>query len=84
MATFAPGVQQPVEEQRDKGLKSGALGLASSIVIGVASTAPAYSLAATLFFVVGGRAEGTAGGRAGVRADAAVLDRLQRAEQGRP
>jgi len=52
MATFAPGVQQPVEEQRDKGLKSGALGLASSIVIGVASTAPAYSLAATLFFVV--------------------------------
>ena len=52
MATFAPGVQQPVEEQRDKGLKSGALGLASSVVIGVASTAPAYSLAATLFFVV--------------------------------
>jgi amino acid transporter len=52
MATFAPGVQQPVEAQRDKGLKSGALGLASSIVIGVASTAPAYSLAATLFFVV--------------------------------
>ena len=52
MATFARDVQQPVEEQRDKGLKSGALGLASSIVIGVASTAPAYSLAATLFFVV--------------------------------
>jgi amino acid transporter len=36
----------------DKGLKSGALGLVSSIVIGVASTAPAYSLAATLGFVV--------------------------------
>src|ERR1700722_20402911 len=51
MATFARGVQ-PVEEQRDKGLKRDALGLASSIVIGVASTAPAYSLAATLFFVV--------------------------------
>jgi len=51
MATFARNVQ-PVEEQRDKGLKSGALGLASSVVIGVASTAPAYSLAATLFFVV--------------------------------
>jgi amino acid transporter len=31
-----------------KGLKSGALGLLSSVVIGVASTAPAYSLAATL------------------------------------
>jgi amino acid transporter len=43
---------QPVEESRDKGLKTGALGLVSSVVIGVASTAPAYSLAATLFFVV--------------------------------
>ena len=36
----------------DKGLKGGALGLFSSIVVGVASTAPAYSLAATLGFVV--------------------------------
>jgi amino acid transporter len=36
----------------DKGLKSGALGLFSSVVVGVASTAPAYSLAATLGFVV--------------------------------
>ena len=36
----------------DKGLKSGALGLFSSVVIGVASTAPAYSLAATLGFIV--------------------------------
>jgi amino acid transporter len=36
----------------EKGLKSGALGLISSIVVGVASTAPAYSLAATLGFVV--------------------------------
>ena len=35
-----------------KGLKTGALGLVSSIVIGVASTAPAYSLAATLGFIV--------------------------------
>lgn len=35
-----------------KGLKSGALGLASSVVIGVASTAPAYSLAATLGAIV--------------------------------
>ncbi|HLN16241.1 MAG TPA: APC family permease [Acidimicrobiales bacterium] len=35
-----------------KGLKSGALGLISSTVIGVASTAPAYSLAATLVLVV--------------------------------
>src|ERR1700759_2852340 len=51
MATFTGGVQ-PREESREKGLKTGALGLASSIVIGVASVAPAYSLAATLFFVV--------------------------------
>ena len=36
------------ETQVDKGLKPGALSLVSSIVIGVASTAPAYSLAATL------------------------------------
>jgi amino acid transporter len=36
----------------EKGLKGGALGLISSIVVGVASTAPAYSLAATLGFVV--------------------------------
>jgi amino acid transporter len=32
----------------DKGLRAGALGFLSSVVIGVASTAPAYSLAATL------------------------------------
>ena len=50
MATATPELQ-PVEEFRDKGLKSGALGLVSSVVMGVASTAPAYSLAATLFFV---------------------------------
>ncbi|MSV77511.1 MAG: amino acid permease [Actinobacteria bacterium] len=35
-----------------KGLKSGALGLLSSVVIGVSSTAPGYALAATLGFVV--------------------------------
>jgi amino acid transporter len=37
----------------DKGLKKGALGLFSSVVIGLASTAPAYSLAATLGVIVG-------------------------------
>ena len=37
--------------QYEKGLKSGALGMMSSVVIGVASTAPAYSLAATLGLV---------------------------------
>ena len=35
-----------------KGLKSGALGLMSSVVIGMASTAPAFSLAAALGWVV--------------------------------
>jgi amino acid transporter len=35
----------------EKGLKTGALGFVSSVVIAVASTAPAYSLAATLGFV---------------------------------
>lgn len=35
----------------EKGLRIGAIGLLSSLVIGVASTAPAYSIAATLGFV---------------------------------
>ncbi|MGH3068991.1 MAG: hypothetical protein ACRDMI_10465, partial [Streptosporangiaceae bacterium] len=51
MATATPELQ-PKEESRDKGLKSGALGLISSTVIATASVAPAYSLAATLGFVV--------------------------------
>src|ERR1700749_1848975 len=51
MAVFTPD-PRAVEKSRDKGLKTGALGLVSSVVIGVVSTAPAYSLAATLFFVV--------------------------------
>ncbi|MGB7052023.1 MAG: APC family permease [Acidimicrobiales bacterium] len=42
----------PATERPEKGLKHGALGLISSTVVGVASTAPAYSLAATLGFVV--------------------------------
>src|ERR1700760_16844 len=44
-----PGIS---EQQGEKGLKTGALGLISSTVMGVASTAPAYSLAATLGFIV--------------------------------
>src|ERR1700733_7094246 len=51
MATVTPKLQ-PTEEYKDKGLKSGALGLVASVTMGVASTAPAYSLAATLAFVV--------------------------------
>src|SRR3954447_3851149 len=41
----------PVAREGDKGLKAGALGYMSNLVIGVASTAPGYSLAATLGFV---------------------------------
>src|ERR1700722_19990494 len=40
------------EQSLDKGLKSGALGLISTTVIATASVAPAYSIAATLVFVV--------------------------------
>ncbi len=36
----------------DKGLRAGALGLLSSVVIAVSSTAPAYSMAATLGLIV--------------------------------
>src|SRR5215475_3200052 len=50
MATAQPTVHE--EEQVNKGLKTGALGLISSTVIATASVAPAYSLAATLGFVV--------------------------------
>src|SRR5580700_5784708 len=44
-----PGV---AEQQVEKGLKAGALGLVAATVMGVASTAPAYSLAATLGLIV--------------------------------
>ena len=49
-----PAAAPPTREAStgDKGLKKGAIGLISSIVIGVASTAPGYSLAASLGFVV--------------------------------
>lgn len=48
MATTEP----PAHVQSDKGLQADALGLVGNIVIGLASVAPAYSLAATLGFVV--------------------------------
>jgi amino acid transporter len=41
-----------VTEARPEGLKQNAIGYLSNIVIGVASTAPGYSIAATLGFVV--------------------------------
>jgi amino acid transporter len=43
----------------DKGLKRNAIGYLSNVVIGVASTAPAYSLAATLGFIVAVTGVGT-------------------------
>ncbi|WP_198950556.1 APC family permease [Kineosporia sp. A_224] len=57
------------ETASDKGLKGGALGLVSSVVVGMASTAPAYSLAASLGFIV------ASGGAilAGVKAPAIIL-----------
>jgi amino acid transporter len=45
----APGSRVP--SSGEKGLKKNAIGFASSVVIGVASTAPGYSLAATLGFI---------------------------------
>src|SRR6266487_4266516 len=50
-ASIAAGAEDHPREG-EKGLKSGVLGSLSNLVIGVASTAPAYSLAATLGFVV--------------------------------
>jgi amino acid transporter len=52
MSSIDPTPRTERGEVAEKGLKPGALGLLSSVVIGVASTAPAYSLAATLGFVV--------------------------------
>ncbi len=44
--------QETRDAPQGKGLRAGALGLVSSVVIAVSSTAPAYSLAATLGLVV--------------------------------
>jgi amino acid transporter len=52
MATESSVVSATSSGVMDKGLKKGAIGYVSNIVIGVASTAPAYSLATTLGFIV--------------------------------
>lgn len=54
MATMEAGEPTPGQPGMviDKGLKKNAIGYLSNLVIGVASTAPAYSLAATLGFIV--------------------------------
>ena len=46
------GAASPDAASHDKGLRAGALGLLSSVVIAVSSTAPAYSMAATLGLIV--------------------------------
>jgi amino acid transporter len=46
------GDARPVQEPVDKGLRGSAIGLLASVVIGLAATAPAYSITATLGFVV--------------------------------
>ncbi len=48
----APAVTGRGDAAGDKGLKSGAISYISGVVIAVASTAPGYSLAATLGFIV--------------------------------
>ncbi|WP_374955402.1 SpoIIE family protein phosphatase [Streptomyces sp. Ru72] len=54
LSTRPAGSPAPGTGPGRKGLKSGALGMFSSVVIGLASTAPAYSLAATLGLIVAG------------------------------
>jgi amino acid transporter len=67
MTTTQPGATGAVDS---KGLKGGALGLLGSIVVGIASTAPAYSLAASLGFVV---ATTNGNGIVGVKAPAIMI-----------
>src|SRR2546425_8999461 len=60
-ASVAPAPSgRPADAQvEDKGLKKNAIGFLSNVVIGVASTAPAYSLAATLGYIVAEEGIGT-------------------------
>jgi len=54
-SSTAPADPAPRNEQATEGaprLRSGALGMATSLILAVASAAPAYSLAATLAFIV--------------------------------
>ncbi|MGH3122776.1 MAG: hypothetical protein ACRDND_17385, partial [Streptosporangiaceae bacterium] len=51
-STVSRGAASQGAASQDKGLRAGALGLLSSVVIAVSSTAPAYSMAATLGLIV--------------------------------
>ncbi|OBI11853.1 amino acid transporter [Mycobacterium sp. E2497] len=67
--TAAPDNEAAATAVKSKGLRGGALGLISGVVVGLASMAPAYSLAATLGLIVA-----SGGGQlAGVKAPAVVL-----------
>ena len=77
-------------EPARQGAEGGSLGLLGGIVMGIASTAPAYSLAASLGYVVIARerrrhrrGEGAADHGGGVRPDVLHRGRLLRAQQGR-
>jgi len=49
----SPVTGKPAVATSDKGLQSGAIGLLGSVVFGVASVAPGYSLAATIGLIAG-------------------------------
>jgi len=66
----APAPTRTGNDVDSKGLRPGALGLISSVVVGVASTAPAYSLAAALGFIV---VSGVGAHVAGVQAPGVIL-----------
>jgi len=67
--TTGPNSEAAATTVKRKGLRGGALGLLSGVVVGLASMAPAYSLAATLGLIVA-----SGGGQlSGVKAPAVVL-----------
>ena len=85
-AVPTPSAQAPSPGTvEDKGLKKNAIGFVSSVVIGVASTAPGYSLAATLGFVAAAVGVQVAGDPAGqLHPDVPGRRRLLLHEQSRP
>ena len=67
--TTGPDSEAAATTVKSKGLRGGTLGLLSGVVVGLASMAPAYSLAATLGLIVA-----SGGGQlSGVKAPAVVL-----------
>lgn len=70
MSDSVPAKATPEVEVGEGGLRANAIGFVSSTVIGVASTAPGYSLAAVLGFVV---AAGPVGATVGVQGPAIMI-----------